>query len=162
MSDETYGFDGLRVECLRDERGKLIKVDSLFNNIYDFWVCIHAAGFMKVNCWYHPKTAKLEKVLCKKWEKTKDLPIINVLLRKIRKGDNAFNPKDYLRKDGEQYFQILQRWKIDFEKAYFENYPFLTHTSIRYKKFWWRRQDPTLDKFYLFFIEPFLAIVNIY
>ena len=50
MSDETYGFDGFRVECLRDERGKLIKVDSLFNNIYDFWVCIDAAGFMKVNC----------------------------------------------------------------------------------------------------------------
>ena len=108
MSDETYGSDGFRVEFLHDKRGKLIKGDSLFNNIYDFWVCIHAAGFMKVNRWYHPKTAKLEKVLCKKWEKTKYLPIINVLLRKIREGDNAFNPKDYLGKDEEQYFQILQ------------------------------------------------------
>ena len=108
MSDETYGSDGFRVEFLHDKRGKLIKGDSLFNNIYDFWVCIHAAGFMKVNRWCHPKTAKLEEVLRKKWEKTKYLPIIKVLLRKIREGDNAFNPKDYLGKDEEQYFQILQ------------------------------------------------------
>ena len=49
-------------------------------------------------------TAKLEKVLCKKWEKTKDLPIISILLRKIRDGDDAFNPKGYLRKDEEQFF----------------------------------------------------------
>ena len=104
MSDETYDSDGFRKEFLHDERGKLIKGDSLFNNIYDFWVCIHAAKFMKVNQWYHPKTANLEKVLCKKWEKTKDLPIISILLRKIRDGDDAFNPKDYLRKDEEQLF----------------------------------------------------------
>ena len=43
MSDET-----VRKEFLHDERGKLIKGDSLFNNIYDFWVCIHAEGFMKL------------------------------------------------------------------------------------------------------------------
>ena len=36
MSDETYGFDRFRVECLNDETGKLIKGNSLFNNIYDF------------------------------------------------------------------------------------------------------------------------------
>ena len=41
MSDKTYGSDEFRVEFLHDERGKLIKGDSLFNNIYDFWVCIH-------------------------------------------------------------------------------------------------------------------------
>ena len=29
-----------------------------FFNIYDFWVCIHASGFMKVNRWYHPKTSE--------------------------------------------------------------------------------------------------------
>ena len=109
MSDETYGSDGFRLDFFYDERGKLIKGNSLFNNIYDFWVCIHATGFMKVNRWYYSKTAKLEKVVRKKWEKTKDFPMINVLLRKIRKGDNAFNLKDYLGKDKEQYFQILQR-----------------------------------------------------
>ena len=67
MSDKTYGSDGFWVEFLHDERGKLIKGDSLFNNIYDFWVCVHVTGFMNVNRWYHPKTAKLEKVLRKKW-----------------------------------------------------------------------------------------------
>ena len=134
MSDETYGSDGFCTDFLQDERGKLIKGENLFLNIYDFWVCIHASGFMKVNRWYHPKTAKLRKVLRKKWKKTKDLPIMNVLLRKIREADNAFNPKDYLGKDEEQYFQNLQRWKIDFEKLYLEKYPFLTRTPIRHKK----------------------------
>ena len=62
MSDEIYSSDGFQVEFLHDERGKLIKSDSLFNSVYDFGVCIHAAAFMKVNRWYHPKTAKLEKV----------------------------------------------------------------------------------------------------
>ena len=63
MSNETYGSDGFRVEFFRDEKGKFIKGDCLFHNIYDFWVSIHASGFMKVNRWYHPKVAKLEKVL---------------------------------------------------------------------------------------------------
>ena len=134
MGDETYGSDGFRTNFLHDERGKLIKGEHLFLNIYTFWVCIHASGFMKVNRRYHPKTAKLEKVLRKKWEKTKDLPIINVLLKKIREGDNACNPKDYLGKDEEQYFQNLQRWKIDFEKLYLEKYPFLTRAPISHKK----------------------------
>ena len=95
----------------------MTKGENLFLNIYDFWVCIHASGFMKVNRWYHPKTANLEKVLRKKWEKTKDLLIINVLLKKIREGDNAFNPKDYLGKDEEQYFQNLQRWKLTLKNS---------------------------------------------
>ena len=61
---ETYG--SFRVEFSHDERGKLIKSDRLFYNIYDYWACIHAEGFMKVNRWYNPKVAKLEKVLRKK------------------------------------------------------------------------------------------------
>ena len=116
MSDETYG--SFRVEFLHNERRKLIKGDTLCHNIYDFWACIHCKGFMKCKIWYHPKTAKLDKVLRKKWEKTKDFPIINVSLSKIKEGDPAFGPADYLTKDEEQYFQILQRWKIDFEKKY--------------------------------------------
>ena len=133
MSNENYGSDGFRVDFLYNERGKLIKGDSLFHNIYDFWVCIHASGFMKINHWYHPKTAKLERGLRKKWEHMKDLPIINVLLRKIKENDNAFNPKDYL-EDEEQYFAIMQRWKLDFEKQYLEKYLFLTRAPIRHKK----------------------------
>ena len=129
MSDETYG--SFRVEFQYNERGKLIKGDTLFHNICDFWVCIHCEGFMTCNEWNHPKTAKLEKVLRKKWEKAKDLSIISVLLRKIREGDAAFDPTDYLSKDHEQYFQILQQWKTDFEKSYLEKYPFLTRSPIR-------------------------------
>ena len=57
MSGETHGSDGFRTDFLHYERGKFILY------IYNFWVCIHASGFMKVNRWYHPKTAKLDKVL---------------------------------------------------------------------------------------------------
>ena len=55
MTYETYG--SFRVEFLNDERGKLLKSDSLFLNIHDFWILSHAQGFMKVNRWYHPKKA---------------------------------------------------------------------------------------------------------
>lgn len=132
MSDKTYG--SFRVEFLHDERGKLIKGDTLFHNIYDFWVCIHCKGFMKCKIWFHPKTAKLERVLRKKWEKTKDLLIVNVLLKNIKEEDAAFDPPGYLTKDEEQYFKILQRWKTDFEKKYLEKYPFLIHPPMRHKK----------------------------
>ena len=53
MNYETYG--SFRVEFLNDERGKLLKSDSLFLNIYEFWVLNHVQGFRKVNRWYHPK-----------------------------------------------------------------------------------------------------------
>ena len=127
MSNETYGMDGFRVKFLHDERGKLIKSDSLFLNIYGFWVMIHVPKFMKVNRWYHPKRVKLEKILRKKWERenVQDLPIINVLLRKIRDGQLVFNPKDYL-EDKEQYFSNFQSSKVNFEKQYNEKYLFLT------------------------------------
>ena len=36
MSYETYGF--FQKEFLRDKKGKLLKSDELFLNIYDFWV----------------------------------------------------------------------------------------------------------------------------
>ena len=142
MSDETYV--SFRVEFLHDERGTLIKEDTLFHNIYDFQECIHCKGFIKCKIWYHPKAAKLEKVLRKKWEKTKDLLIINVLLRRIKEGDAAFYPTDYLTKDEEQYFQILQQWKIDFEKKYLEKYPFLIHPPIRHKKILMKAPIPNI------------------
>ena len=39
---ETYGPDNLRVACLRDEKGKKIKGESLFFDLYDYWTLIHA------------------------------------------------------------------------------------------------------------------------
>ena len=107
MNYETYG--SFRVEFLNDEREKLLKSDSLFLNIYDFWVLSHAQWFMKVNRWYHPKKAKLERVLRKKKEREniKGLPIINVLLRKVIEGELVFAPANYL-DDKKQYFSNLQ------------------------------------------------------
>ena len=133
MTYETYG--SFRVKFLNDERGKLLKSDSLFLNIYDFWVLSHAQGFMKVNRWYHPKKAKLERVLRKKRERenVKDLPIINVLLRKIMEGELVFDPTNYL-DDKEQYFSNLQSWKLNFEKQYLEKYPFLHDCQLDIKK----------------------------
>ena len=58
MSYETYGF--FRKEFLRGKKGKLLKSDELFLNIYDFWVLTHAPGSMRVKRWYHQKLAKLE------------------------------------------------------------------------------------------------------
>ena len=133
MTYETYG--SFRVKFLNDERGKLLKSDSLFLNIYDFWVLSHAQGFMKINRWYHPRKAKLERVLRKKWERenVKDLPIINVLLRKIIEGELVFDSTKYL-DDKEQYFSNLRSWKLNFEKQCLEKYPFLTRLPIRHKK----------------------------
>ena len=55
MNYETYG--SFRVEFLNDEREKLLKSDSLFLKIYEFWVLSLVQGFRKVNRWYHPKNA---------------------------------------------------------------------------------------------------------
>ena len=63
MSYETYGF--FRKEFLNDKKGKLIKSDELFLNIYDFWVLKHAF-FMRCRRWYHPKITKLERILRRK------------------------------------------------------------------------------------------------
>ena len=77
----------------------------------------------------------MERVLRKKWERenVKDLPIINVLLRKIIEGELFFDPTNYL-DDKEQYFLNLQSWKLNFEKQYLEKYSFLTRPPIRHKK----------------------------
>ena len=38
---ETYGSANLRVVFMDDERGKRIKEDTLFENLYDFWTSYH-------------------------------------------------------------------------------------------------------------------------
>ena len=136
MSYETYGF--FQKEFLRDKKGKLLKSDEVFLNIYDFWVLTHAPGSMKVKRWYHPKLAKLEKILRKKWEreqkKVKTLPIINIMLRNIREEVPAFNPVLYL-EDKEQYFANLESWKLTFEDQLIERYPFLVSPPSDIRRF---------------------------
>ena len=65
MSFEAYG--SFRAEFLHDKKGKLLKSDSLFLNIYNFWTILNEVPIsMKCERWYHPKVAKLERVLRKK------------------------------------------------------------------------------------------------
>ena len=76
---------------------------------------------------------KLEKIIKRKWKRQTSLPVINVLLRKTKEDDKAFDPAEYLEGDHEQFFQNLQEWKKNFEKSYHEQYPLLRQ-QIRHKK----------------------------
>ena len=76
---KTSGSAELRISFIKDEEGKLIKTDSLFENLYDFWTCFYAK-YKSIFISYHPKMALLQKTIRKKWEKTKDLPL-NVILK---------------------------------------------------------------------------------
>ena len=108
ISLETYG--SFHVELLNVKRGKLLDNDELFLNIYDFYTLTHAPGNMTFRSWYYPKLTKLERILRKKWKenekKVKTLPIINIIIKKIKENDAAFNPIHYLN-DKEQFFANL-------------------------------------------------------
>ena len=92
-----YGSADVRTSFLDDERGKLIKSDSLCKSLYNYWTCYHASDSpLILFTWYHPKTAKLEKHIRRKWESIKDLPYVNTVLKKIKEKDEYFNPKRYL------------------------------------------------------------------
>ena len=78
---ETYGSDDLRVECLHDKRGKKIKGESLFLNLYNYQTLLHT----KLKChWYHPKIAILEKQIGKKLKDSKELSLANVFIKKFK------------------------------------------------------------------------------
>ena len=98
---ETYGSAELWISFINDEEGKLIKTDSLFENLYDFWTFFHAQ-YKSIFIWYHPKMAMLEKTIRKKWEKTKDLPLANVILKKLMEKDEYFKSIKYLEGDEEK------------------------------------------------------------
>ena len=128
MTFETYG--DFRTEFLYDIRGKLLENDELFLNIYDFYVLLHGSENVKAEHWYDLK-------LRKKWKKmeraVKTLPIINVLLMKIKEDDAVFIPLAYLN-EKEQYFSNLESWKLTFEETYLNSHPYLLCESIRHKK----------------------------
>ena len=132
MSTETCG--SFRVEFLHDEEGKLMKGNSLFLNVYNFWSLLRCVFMLDT---YENKVVKLEKLIRKNWKATIDLPVIKVLIRRINEGDEAFNPTEYLEADQEQFFKNLQQWKKDFEKIYLEQYLFL-RPPIRHKKLYIR------------------------
>ena len=97
--------------------GELIKRDSLYKNLYNYWTCYHASDSpLILFTWYHPKTAKLEKHIRRKWESIKDLPYVNTVLKKIKEKEEYFNPKRYLGGDEEIFMEIFQQWKKAHEK----------------------------------------------
>ena len=63
-----------------------------------------------------------------------NFPFVNIAFKKIWEKDEYFNPRQYLGGDEEKYYEILQRWKIDHEKKYLEQFPHLSRAPIRYKK----------------------------
>ena len=65
-----------------------MRENSLFLNIYEFW-CLQRSGFMLGT--HEHKVLKLERVIRKKWKRVKDLPVINLLIRKLKEGDEAFD-----------------------------------------------------------------------
>ena len=50
----------------------------------------------------------LEMAWGKKWEVTKDLPLVNIILKKIKVKGEYFNAKKYLVEDEEKYLELLQ------------------------------------------------------
>ena len=104
--------------CLNDEKGKNIKGECLFFNLYDHWTLLQAE-FKSLFDWYHPKIRILEKQIRKKLEDSKDLPSANVFLHKLKEKDKYFCPVYYLN-DKENYLEKMKRWKKDFKSVYIE------------------------------------------
>ena len=92
---------------------------------------MHRSGFLLGT--YERKVAKLEKIIKRKWKGKKNLPGFNILIRKIKEGDEVFNLIEFLEGDHKHLFQKLQEWKQNFEKTYLEQHPFLRE-QIRHKK----------------------------
>ena len=130
-------FETFRTEFLYDIRGQLLENDELFLNIYDFYVLLHGSGNVQAEHCYDLKLNKLERFLRKKWKKmervVKTLPIINVLLKKIKEDDAAFSPLRYLN-EKEQYFANLENWELTFEETYLDSHPYLVREPVRHKK----------------------------
>ena len=104
---ETYSSADIRTIFLNDERGKLMKSDTLYENLYDYLTCFHATNSIILFTWYHPKMAKLEMNIRRKWASTKDLSFVNIVFEEIREKDEYLNRKKYLGDDEEKYFEIL-------------------------------------------------------
>ena len=90
----------------------------------------------------------LEMALGKKCEVAKDFPLVNIILKKIKEKDEYFNAKKYLVEDEEKYFELLQEWKINFEKDYLEKNPHLRFAPIHHKKSLMKRRRLCLRYFF--------------
>ena len=130
---ETYGSAKLKVLFMDDEKGKGIKKDTLFENLYDFWTSFHDPN-KNIFYWYGQKVCALEMSIRRKWN-SKVLLLVNVILKKYKEKDEFFDPEKYLEEvDQEKYFELLKAWKVDVEKSYLEEHPHLRFSPIRHEK----------------------------
>ena len=130
---ETYGSAKLRVLFMDDEKGKVIKKHTLFENLYDFWTSFHDHN-KSIFYWYGQKICALEMSIRRKWN-SKVLLLVNIILKKYKEKDEFFDPEKYLEEvDQEKYFELLKAWKVDVEKSYLEEHPHLPFSPIRHEK----------------------------
>ena len=54
MADHLETYANLRVIFMNDERGKNIKTDTLFENLYDYWTSYHNPN-KSLLWWYDQK-----------------------------------------------------------------------------------------------------------
>ena len=129
---ETHGSTNLRVLFMNDERGKMIKTDSLFENLYDFCTSYHDRN-KSLFYWYGHKIWKLEMSIKRK--QSKDLPLVNIIIKKFKEKDEFFNPDRFLEEfDQEKYFELLKAWKTDVQKSYLDENPLLHFSPLRHEK----------------------------
>ena len=69
----------------------------------------------------------------RKW--SKDLPLVNIIIKKFKEKDKFFNPERFLEEfDQEKYFELLKAWKADVEKSYLDKNPHLDFSPVRHEK----------------------------
>ena len=131
MSDdlETYGSAKLRVLFMDDGKGREIKKDTLFENLYDFWTTLHDPN-KSLLYWQRQKIWMLEMSMRRKWN-SQVLPLANIILKKYKENDQFFNPEKYLAEvDQEKYFKLLKTWKIEVEKTFLQEHPYLRFLPV--------------------------------
>ena len=127
---------------MNDERGKMIKTDSLFENLSDFWTSYHDRN-ESLFYWYGHKIWKLKMSIKRKWPK--DLPLVNIIIKKFKEKDEIFNPDRFLEEvNQEKYFELLKAWKADLEKSYSDENPYLRFSSVRHEKCLMSKRRPCI------------------
>ena len=71
-----------------DEKGKEIKKDTLFENLYDFQTSFHDPN-KSIFYWYGQKIWLLEMSIRRKWN-SEILPLVNIILKKYQEKDEFF------------------------------------------------------------------------
>ena len=81
----------------------------------------------------------LELTIRKKWKKHEELPLVNVVFKRIKEKNIFSNPEIHLQGDHEKYFELLKEWKSVSEDKYLKSRPqtdreFLRFGTYRHEK----------------------------